>query len=379
MRAALSDDKQVRERWGLGLKPLERLQYGRLYYQPSQSDESVVRKRLVMAGLSLFVVFILGTAGYWSMGRGAWSFEDCAYMVLITITSVGYGEVIPVHDVPEGRVFTMALLITGMGVSFYFLSALTAFIIEGDLREALWRRRMERRLNDLKNHVIVCGAGRTGRQVTRELTRGDHTQVVVVERDPANLEAMMRKFGARIIGLEGDATADGVLKEAGVERASGLVSALQNDQDNLFVALSARQLNEGIRIVCRANEAKVAPKLKMAGANSVVSPTDIGGRRMAQEMLRPNVASFLDVMSADLNRKFDIEQVRLPKGSHLCGRVLAKSGIRDHSSALVLAVVSDDGTTYNPGPGFKLDDGMTLVVLGETEQLTKLRSWVTGE
>jgi len=375
----VSEDKQLWERWDLGFRPLERLQYGRLYYRPNHSDESVVRRRLAMAGVSLFVVFVLGTAGYWSMGRGAWSFEDCAYMVLITITSVGYGEVIPVHEVPEGRVFTMALLITGMGVSFYFLSALTAFIIEGDLREAIWRRRMERRLNDLDNHIIVCGAGRTGRQVARELMRGPRVKVVVVERDPAQLEAVMRKFGENVIGLEGDATTDGVLKEAGVERAAGLVSALQNDQDNLFVALSARQLNQGIRIVCRANEAKVAPKLKQAGANSVVSPIDIGGRRLAQEMLRPNVASFLDVMSEDLNRKFDIEQVLLPTGSRLSGLVLAKSGIRNVSDALVLAVTTEEGTTYNPGPDFELVAGMTLVVLGETEQLHKLRSWVMGE
>ncbi|MEM9875579.1 MAG: potassium channel protein [Myxococcota bacterium] len=364
----------------LRFRPPERFQYGRLYYRPSHSDESLVRRRLILAGVALFAVFVLGSAGYHAMGRGAWSYADCAYMVLITITSVGYGEVIPVHEVAEGRAFTMALLVTGTGVSFYFLSALTAFIIEGDLREAIWRRRMERRLRDLQHHIIVAGAGRTGLQVIRELCRGATTAVVVVvERDPDALEAVTRAFGARVVGLAGDATLDGVLRDAGVERAAGLVSALQNDQDNLFVALSARQLNADIRIVCRANEAKAAPKLRQAGANSVVSPIDIGGRRLAQQMLRPNVISFLEVMREDLNRAFDIEQVEVPEGSPLVGRVLAESGIRDHSDALVLAVRHPDGdkTTYNPGPSFSLAAGMTLVVLGETSQLARLRDLVT--
>ena len=161
----------------------DRLANGRVHYHQDRGDEGTVRARLILAGLSLVVVFAVGTAGYYVIGDGDWSLENCAYMVLITITTVGYAEVLPIHATGQGRLFTMMLLVTGMGVSFYFLSSLTAFIIEGDLREALWRRKMHRRLAKMKEHYIVCGAGRTGRYVIDELMRSN-LDVVVIERRP---------------------------------------------------------------------------------------------------------------------------------------------------------------------------------------------------
>lgn len=337
-----------------------------------------MRGRLLFAGLSLVVVFAIGTAGYYLLGNERWSLEDCAYMVLITITSVGYAEILPVHETPHGRLFTMTLLVTGMGVSFYFLSSLTAFIIEGDLREVLWRRRMTRRLTKMTGHYIVCGAGRTGRYVVDELVRGG-LQVVIVERDPEQLDALVKRHGDALIALGGDATDDGVLKDAGVQDALGLVAALQHDQDNLFIALSARQLNTKLRIVSRANAERVEPKLRQAGADAIVSPTHIGGRRMAHELLRPNVVGFLDIMSMDMRRNLDIEQMEIPAGSPLDGRTLRKSNIREVSSALVLAVIDAGVHTYNPPSDFLLKAGMTLVLLGEVEQIAKLQVYMAGE
>ncbi len=356
---------------------IERLQHGRVHYHALGAFEGGVRRRLALAGLSLVVVFVVGTAGYYVLGEQRWSLENCAYMVLITITTVGYGEVLPVDTTPHGRLFTMMLLVTGMGVSFYFLSSLTAFIIEGDLREALWRRKMTRKLAKLNDHYIVCGAGTTGRYVVSELARSG-VDVVVVEKDPEQLDGLAKRFGDQLVLLNGDATDDGVLKDAGVQRAAGLVAALHLDQDNLFVALSARQLNAGLRIVSRANSERVEPKLRQAGADAIVSPTNIGGRRMAHELLRPNVVGFLDIMSMDLRRNLDIEQLDIPRGSALDGRTLRNSRIREVSSALVLAVIDQGVHRYNPPSDFLLKAGMTLVLLGEVDQIAKLQRHVGG-
>jgi len=356
-----------------------RLSFGRLHYAARNAvDTGVVRNRLVYAGLSLILVTIFGTAGYYIIGDGQWLLEDCAYMVLITITSVGYGEVLPVSDTEQGRIFTMMLLICGMGVSFYFLSALTAFIIEGDLREALWRRRMLKRLGNLDKHVIVCGAGRTGTHVASELLRAG-CDVVIIEHNKDNLEGLHKAHGDAFLAIEGDATDDRVLKDAGVETARGLVAALRQDQDNLFVSLSARQLNEQLRIVSRANADRVAAKLKQAGADAIVSPTNIGGRRMAQEMLRPHVVGFLDFIGRDVQRNLDIEEIFIGDGSPVAGCSLATSEIRQKSSALVLAVIGENADpTYNPPPDFTLEVGMTLIVLGEREQLERLNAFMDG-
>ena len=353
-----------------------RVESGRLYYGAARAEPTAVRRRLAFAGLALVAVTVIGTVGYYIMGHGRWTLENCAYMVLITITSVGYAEVLPLAGEEGARAFTMMLLVSGMGVSFYFLSALTAFIIEGDLREVLWRRRMQKRLDKLKEHYIVCGAGRTGRYVTVELLRAG-CDVVVIEREPRRFDPLQQTNGEQFFAIEGDATEDGVLKAAGVERAKGLVTALQLDQDNLFVAMSARQMNPALRIVSRANTERAAPKLKQAGADVIVSPTNIGGRRMAHELLRPNVVGFLD-FTHDLQRNLDIEEVEIPTHSPLIDKTLATSRIREKSAALVLAVVHEGGATYNPRPDFKLAEGMTLIVLGERDQLVRLHDYIAG-
>ncbi len=349
---------------------------GRLFYGHAPGD-AVFRRRLVVAGFAIIAVFVVGTVGYYLIGGGKWSLEDCAYMVLITITTVGYAEVLPVSTAGEGRLFTMALLVGGMGVSFYFLSALTAFIIEGDLREALWRRKMTKRLESLNDHFIVCGGGRTGSHVAEQLLAAGG-QVVIIDGDSDTLSLLVKFFGDALVVLEGDATEDAVLKQAGVERANGIVAALSLDQDNLFVALSARQLNDKLRIVSRGVEERATAKLRQAGADVVVSPTHIGGRRMAQELLRPNVVGFLDMVAHNIERNLDIEEVRITQRSVLCGKKLAESRIREVSNALVLAVICDGEHHYNPAPDFNMEAGMILVALGERTELERLQAHARG-
>jgi len=350
--------------------------HGRLHYGHGK-DETVVRGRLALAGIALCVVCVAGTVGYFAIGKGQWSWEDCAYMVLITITTVGYAEVLPIAQAEGGRLFSMALLVSGIGVSVYFLSALTAFIVEGDLGEVLWRRKMHKRLSKLRNHHIVCGAGRTGRHVVEELLRAG-CQVVVVEKEQKRISRLNADHGDGLLGILGDATEDGVLRDAGIEHATGLVTALELDQDNLFVALSARQLRPTLRIVSRSNSDRSVSKLRQAGADSVISPTHIGGRRMAHELLRPNVVGFLDFIARDVERNLGIEEVPIGTGSPLVGVQLSKSKIREVSSALVLAVLKGGTQTYNPPPDFEFEEGMTLIVLGEREQLERLNRHVAG-
>ncbi|MBI4955083.1 MAG: potassium channel protein [Myxococcales bacterium] len=352
-------------------------QGSRLHYSAGR-DTVAVRNRLAYAFLALLFVFGAGVVGYWLMGAGEWSWLDCAYMVLTTITTVGYGEIVPVRQVPYGRAFTMGVVVAGVGVSLYFFSALTAFIIEGDLREALWRRKMQRRLDALEGHFVVCGAGRTGRHVIDEIVEAGRV-VVVVERDQAELDRLAARHGERFIGVVGDATEDAVLREAGVERAAGIVTSLHSDQDNLFVSLSARQLNPTLRVVSRGIEDRAAGKLRQAGADVVVSPDQIGGKRMAQELMRPNIVGFLDLIVRDEEHRLDIEEITVPETSPLVGVKLAASRIREVSNALVLAATEPGGKQhYNPPPDFKLVAGMRLMVLGERHALERLQRHVAG-
>jgi voltage-gated potassium channel len=296
---------------------------------------------------------------------------------------VGYEEVLPVSSSDAGRLFTMVLLVCGMGVSLYFLSALTAFIVEGDLRVALWRRRMTQRLDKLRNHYIVCGTGQTGGQVIAELLRAGR-EVVAVENRKEALDRIMDRYPNSVIVIHGDATEDDVLREAGVVHASGIFTTLESDQDNLYVSLSARQLNPRLRIVSRGSSQRAAQKLRQAGADSVISPARIGGRRMAHEMLRPNVVGFLDFgggRESAQARNLCIEEIVLPQGSPLVGRRLAKSNIREVSNALVLAVIDPNSgdMRYNPPPDTQFEAEMTLIVLGERDDVMRLARFVRGE
>jgi voltage-gated potassium channel len=333
----------------------------------------LVRRRLIWSAGALAAVAGLGIGGYWLLGGGAWSLADCLYMVVITITTVGYQEALPVASVEGGRAFTMALLVGGMGVSVYALSSLTAFIVEGDLQQVLWRRRMQQRLEELSGHDILCGAGDLGGHVADELLRAGSRPLVVVDRDEGAIARLRERWGDRFFGLVGDATEDRVLLGAGVARAAGLATALPTDHENLFVALSARQHNPKLRVVSLGVDDRASDKLRRAGADVVVTPAHIGGKRMAYELLRPGVIGFIDFMVGFEEQSLDIEEVRLEAQSPLAGKTLANSRIREISTALVLAARDADGRrTYNPPPDFRLTEGMYLIVLGERESIEKL-------
>ncbi len=334
-----------------------------------------LRGRLLAAFAAVLFVLAVGTIGYYVIGQGRWGVFDCFYMTIITLTTVGYGEVLlGFADVPHARALTVLLLVLGMGTMVYFASSLTALIIEGDLRRALRHTRMRKQIARLENHVVVCGAGSTGSRAIEELMEYDIPTVAIdVRRE--HLEDLAELHPAeRFKYVVGDATDDDVLEEASVAQARGIIAALAGDKDNLFVVVSTRQMNPRARIVARGSDLQILEKLKKAGADTVVSPNYIGGLRMVSELLRPQVVKFLDEMRRDRGR-VRIEEVLVPEGSPLVGKTLGNSGIRSAGEILVLAVQMPgaNGYRFNPGADFVLASGMTLVVLGPLAEVEVLR------
>jgi len=337
---------------------------------------SALTKRLVMGLAFLVVVVIGGGLGYYLIGRGQWSFGDCVYMTVITVTTVGYGEVL--HDmdrVAYARGFTMVLLVFGTGSIVYFASTVTAFIIEGDLRHVLFAQRLKKRMKRMKDHVVVCGAGSTGRHVIEELlTTG--VPVIAIDMREAELREIADKFPrAEFSYIVGDATDDDVMAQTGLERARGLVAALSSDKDNLYLTVSGRQTSPGARIVARCAELSHVEKIRRSGADAVVSPNFIGGMRLVSELLRPAVVRFLDDMLRDRRAAYRIEEVQLGDATTGLGATLRDARIRERFGMTVLAVRASDNQSwvYNPGSDEAIGPGMTLVVLGSAEQVAELR------
>jgi len=327
---------------------------------------------------SLLVVTAAGTLSFYAIGRGAWSIEDCLYMTVMTLTTVGFGEILPdFAHTPYARTCGLVLMVVGVSVVAYAASLVAAVVFEGELARALGLRRMTKALNKLSDHYIVCGAGSMGIHIIEELASGNQ-RFVVIEQDAERLERLAQNY-PDVPWIKGDATEDEALIQAGVERARGLFAALSMDKDNLFVVISARQSNPQARIVARAIEAKSVQKLRAAGANATVSPNYLGGRRMASEMIRPQVVAFMDVVSSERDREFEVEEVVIGSGSTYAGRTFADAKLRDVSDALVLAVADAEGGAYryNPPADAILPVGGRIMVLAASDAVQKLRSALT--
>jgi voltage-gated potassium channel len=337
---------------------------------------SSLTRRLVM-GLALLVAVVVGGGvGYYVIGGGRWALGDCVYMTVISVTTVGYGEILADMDhTPYARGFTMVLLLFGTGSLVYFASTVTAFIIEGDLRNVLFASRLKKRMKRMKDHVVVCGAGSTGRNVIEELlTTG--VPVVAIDVREGELREIAEKFPrAEFSYIVGDATDDDVMAQTGLERARGLVAALSSDKDNLYLTVSGRQVNPGARIVARCAELSHVEKIRRSGADAVVSPNFIGGMRLVSELLRPAVVRFLDDMLRDKRAAYRIEEIRLGDRIRELGTTLRAARVRERFGMTVLAVRASDNQSwvYNPDADEKLETGMTLVVLGSAEQVAELR------
>jgi voltage-gated potassium channel len=322
----------------------------------------------------LVSLVLLGSTGFWWLGNGHWTFGECAYMTVITLSTVGFGELSRMGEVPGARLLTVVLIVSGVGALAYVQGNLTALLVEGVIGQALRRNRMRKLIGALENHIVVAGAGSTGKHVIEELI-ATQTPFVVIDRDQHHLHRISEDLAdGKMLYVHGDATEDHVLLAAGIERARGIVAALTHDKDNLFVTLSARSLNANARIVAKIIEDEAAPKMLKAGATSVVNPTMIGGRRMASELIRPEVNEFLDQMLRDKDRNLRLEEAVIPEGSNMVGLALKDTPIRRETRLLVVAVRGADRSfMYNPDPDLVLRAGTTLIVMGETDNIRKLR------
>ena len=326
----------------------------------------------------MLAVFAVGVVGYSIIGHGPHRFLDSLYMTVITLTTVGYAEIIPMDNNPGGRIFTMILILFGMGILVYFASTVTAFFVEGQLEHVFWRKRMRQAIAELRDHVIVCGAGLVAGHFIDEMIRVRRPVVAVVPQGgalPPLSEAQ------DLLYVNGDASDEDVLVEAGIHRARGLVATLDSDRDNALAILTARQTNPALRIVAMLVDVRNEPKLRRAGADSVVSPFRIGGMRMASEMIRPTVVTFLDSMLRDRDRNLRVEELRVGRGSPAIGRTLGEIDVNALPGLLLLAYLEPETAawSYKPGPGTRIQEGATLIVMGDPGGVGELRRRYGGE
>jgi voltage-gated potassium channel len=320
-----------------------------------------------------FLLFGVGTLSYKAIGGDEWSWLDAAYMCAITLTTVGYGETHALDD--NGRIFTIIFLFGGVFLLFYSATEIIRAVVSGQLRSILGREQMKHALEDIRDHIIVCGMGRMGRLVCQEFER-QKTPYVLIDRNESLISEWTGHFG---IPLHGDVTEDDVLKHAGVERAKVLVAVVPSDADNLYITLSARVLNPKIFIVARAEHEAADAKLRRVGANQVVSPYLIGGHRIAQAVLRPTVGHVLD-QAARLNAAdYQIEECVIGKTSSLCGKTLREANLRDDLGVVVIALRTPDGEiVFNPKGDSILATGSVVVIVGRREQLDELEKIASG-
>lgn len=336
-----------------------------------------IARRLYAATSLLVLVVLAGTMVIHSIGRGRWTWFQSLFHTVITLSTVGYGELPGMENIAAARAFSLALIVLGAGTMVYFASVVTALLVEGELREIFRRNRMTKSVDTMQHHVIVCGIGRTGRHVLDEL-RATRTPFVCVDSDGEKMNRLAEEIPG-IVYIIGDATEDEVLEAAGIRRARGVVAALTDDKENLYVTLSARSLNPSLRIIAKAVETTAEAKLRKAGADKVVSTNMIGGMRIASEMIRPNVTEFLDIMLRDPEHVLRIEETQVTEKSPVVGRTLGEASLRKVCDVLIVAVRSKEGRyKFNPGAEQVLQPGSTLIVLGEHTEIGKLRSAVAG-
>jgi voltage-gated potassium channel len=329
----------------------------------------VVKKLLAAVGIMVFMT-TAGTAAYWFIGEGRYSLLDCLYMTFITISTIGYSEVIDLSASPAGRLFTMVLAASGIGMMTYILVNVTAFVVEGELNETFRRKKMENAVEALEGHYVVCGLDGVGAYVLDELRATDRPHVLVDD----NREELDRQRTERggLLSLEGDPTDSDTLRKAGAGRAAGLFAVTDDDNRNLVISLTARQINPTLKVIARCEIMKNAEKMRSAGADAIVSPTFIGGLRMASEMLRPSVVSFLDEMLRSDEGSLRIEEQAVPDS--LVDRPLSDLGLTRFRHLLLLAVKTSTGWLHNPPRSHVMEKGEVLIFMTSPDERKELEN-----
>jgi voltage-gated potassium channel len=337
-----------------------------------RDELNTLGRRILTPIAVLFATYLVGIVGYKWIGGRDHSWLDALYMTTITLTTTGYREVIDITEHPAAMIFTIVLLLFGATAVVMTGSMLTAYVVEGDLTAGFRRRRMQKRTDAMRAHTIVCGAGQTGTAVVRELVATERP-AVAIEGNAERAEVFERLF-PNVPVLVGDCTDDEVLTQAGITRATGVVVCTDDDKVALVTTVLARQMAPKARIVVRASDERAAARLKQSGADASVSPGRIGGMRMASELLRPRVVSFLDQMLRDENRNLRIEEVRVEQGSSLDSRQVESLRLHEYGTGLLLlAMRTRDGSyVFNPPAATTVNGGSHLIVMGEPAAVSRL-------
>lgn len=339
-----------------------------------------LRRRLLYALVALLFVLTASVIGYKAIGGPEVTFLQALYMAVITLAGVGYGEIIDTSHNPGLRIFNIFVVLVGVAITVYAFSVLTAFLVEGSIRNIFWRRRMQHRIAELKDHFIVCGLGDTGRYCVEELLKTE-TPFVAVDVHADNVRKLQESLpdAKDLLFVVGDAADAAVLEQAGITRAHGLLAALPSDKDNLVITVVARQQNSSLRIVSRCTDLKFAERLTKAGANATVSPNHIGGLRMASEALRPSVVSFLDQMLKEKSHTIRVEEISVPQGGAWVGLTINDIDLRGKYQLLPLAIKFDKDQkeqkfVFAPGERQTVSAGSVIVVMGEIHDVKRARN-----
>jgi len=313
----------------------------------------------------LALVVFFGTAGYILIEK--WSFFDALYMTVITLTTTGFTEVQPLGS--YGRLFTIVLLTSGIMVATAALAAFTRFVVEGEILNIMGKKRLMKEIGKIKDHYIICGFGRIGRVIAREFY-DNQVPFIIIDGSPEEIQNATKEG---FIALQGNAVEDETLELAGIKRAKGLIAAVSTSADNVYIALTAKSLNPSIFVMGRAEDDTSAKRLKSAGADEVVSPYFIGGRRMAHAILRPAVMEFVDLAVGRKNLALAMEEIKVAEGSRLVGKTIIDSEVRNRYGIIIVSIIKADGKMiFNPPPSTIMEEGDTLIAIGKIQDLKAL-------
>jgi voltage-gated potassium channel len=335
-----------------------------------------ITKRLKHIALTIAAIILIGTIGFKIIGGPDVSLMTALYMTAITITTVGYGDVVGLHT-PYAKLFAIMYMFLATGTILYLFTTLSAYVVEGELKKIFLRKSMERRVARMKDHFIVCGIGMVGLYIVHELYHTKRPQIVV-DIDDTNVEKL-KEHGFTVDMVVGDATENEVLEKAMIKSARGLFATTNSDNDNIVIVLTAKQLNPDLRVIARCNDTKNIDKIRRAGADTVVALNYIGGLRMASEMLRPHVITLIDAMLRDRESHVRVEELQIPGHSTYIGKSISEADFRSVGNILVIAIRKHHGQwIYNPTPDVLLEKDMHLIILATPEERDLMQSLIEG-
>ncbi len=326
-------------------------------------------KRFLWPGIFLLAIIVIGTTGYYIIGKSDYTVIDCLYMTIITITTIGFREVIDITNNTGGKIFTIFIAVVGFGTFTYLMFNIAAYIVEGEIKETFKRRKMKKEIDKLQSHYIVCGSGRVGSNIIRELWESGKP-LVAIERHKETIDALCEKYPG-INYIEGNADIDEIMIKAGIKRAAGIFASTGDDNQNLVISLSAKSINPDIRVVARCLDNANYNKILKAGADAVISENYIAAVRMASEMVKPTVVSFVDTMLSEKESNLLVEEIVLNIKHD--GKTLGELNINRFENTTLLAVLDGDKWLYNPKSHHKITGNAKLVVITNADERVKLK------